>query len=55
MRDERLNKLLTASLFLALGILIPFVFHYTGLDGRMFLPMHIAVLLCGVVCGEGRC
>lgn len=39
-------------LFLALGVIFPTMFHFIGLTGsKIFLPMHIPVLLCGLVCG----
>ncbi|WDC85415.1 hypothetical protein PL321_08820 [Caloramator sp. mosi_1] len=46
------KKLVLASLFLALGLLIPSIFHMSGLPGNVFLPMHIPVLLCGFILGE---
>ena len=47
------KKTVLAGLFLALGILLPFVTsHGTALiPGKVFLPMHIPVLLCGYFCG----
>ncbi|MEE9442065.1 MAG: ECF transporter S component [candidate division Zixibacteria bacterium] len=39
------------ALFIALGIVFPIVFHQFGLGGRIFLPMHIPVLLAGSICG----
>lgn len=42
------RDLVLAGLFIALGILIPIVFHLFGqAAGRVFLPMHIPVLLAG--------
>lgn len=47
------NELVKAALFLALGLILPYVFHITGgMAGQMLLPMHIPVLLCGFVLGE---
>jgi len=41
-----------AGMFLALGIILPFVTaHGFGLSGNILLPMHIPVLLCGFFCG----
>jgi hypothetical protein len=37
-------------MFVAIGILLPIVFHAIGL-GKVFLPMHIPVLLAGFFCG----
>ena len=39
------------ALFLALAIVIPIAFHQFGLAGRIFLPMHIPVLICGLAVG----
>jgi len=39
------------ALFLALTILLPIAFHQFGLGGRLFLPMHLPVLLAGFICG----
>ena len=40
-----------ASLFLALSIVFPLTFHQFGLAGRIFLPMHLTVLMCGFIVG----
>ncbi|NLI39815.1 MAG: ECF transporter S component [Caldisericales bacterium] len=45
------KKLTLSALFLALGILLPYVFHATKLGGPVFLPMHIPVLLAGFFVG----
>lgn len=39
------------ALYLALAILLPIGFHVFGLGGRIFLPMHIPVLLAGFLVG----
>lgn len=39
------------ALYLALAILLPVGFHATGIGGRVFLPMHIPVLLAGFLVG----
>lgn len=41
------KKLVTASMLLAIGVIIPSIFHITGLPGQMLLPMHIPVLIGG--------
>lgn len=46
------RKLTYAGMFLALAVLIPMVFHLTGVAGAIFLPMHIPVILCGFICGK---
>ncbi len=39
------------ALHLALAIILPVAFHQFGVAGRIFLPMHIPVLLCGFTIG----
>jgi niacin transporter len=39
------------ALYLALAILLPIGFHAFGIAGRIFLPMHIPVLLAGFLVG----
>lgn len=50
--NEKTKSLVWAALFLAIGIIIPYIFHVTSLPGQIFLPMHIPVLLCGVILGK---
>lgn len=45
------KKLTLSALFLALGIILPFLTGQIPQIGSMLLPMHIPVLLCGFVCG----
>jgi len=46
------TKLITrTALFLALAVLLPIGFHQFGMAGRIFLPMHIPVLLAGFIAG----
>ncbi len=45
-----LNLVLTA-MFLALAIVLPFLTGQIKEIGNMLLPMHIPVMLCGLVCG----
>ncbi|MFH1686018.1 MAG: ECF transporter S component [bacterium] len=40
-----------SALYLALAVLLPIGFHAFGLGGRIFLPMHIPVLLAGFLIG----
>ncbi len=48
------NKLVLSALFLAIGILLPFMTMQIPSIGNMLLPMHIPVILCGFICG-GPC
>jgi len=44
--------MVTASLCIALGLILPMVTaHGFGIPGNVLLPMHIPVLLCGLLCG----
>ena len=45
------KKLVLSAIFLALGILIPYIFHALGIGGSIFLPMHIPVLIAGFFIG----
>lgn len=39
------------SLWTALGVAVPFLFHQFGIAGKIFLPMHFPVFLAGLTCG----
>ena len=45
------KKLVLSALLLALGVLIPYAFHATGVGGSVFLPMHLPVLIAGFFVG----
>ena len=45
------KRLILAGLCVALGIVLPIAFHSVANAGSIFLPMHIPVLLCGLICG----
>lgn len=51
--SKSLRKMVLAALFIALGVVIPQLFHLVGVQnaGGTFLPMHIPVLIAGYVCG----
>jgi riboflavin transporter FmnP len=48
---KSLKSLVLAGLFLALGLLLPFLTGQIPQIGNMLLLMHIPVLLCGYFCG----
>ncbi len=48
---KNIKKLTLSALFLALGLVLPFLTMQIPEIGNMLLPMHIPVLLCGFVCG----
>ena len=43
------NLILTAAC-IAIGVVLPQAFHMIPNAGSIFLPMHIPVLLCGLIC-----
>lgn len=49
---SKLKKLCIAAICVALCYVLPLAFHAVGL-GSTLSPMHIPVLLCGLVCGGG--
>ena len=54
MKLSKTRRLTLAGLLMAVGLLLPyFTSHMFGLSGTVFLPMHIPVLLIGLICGEG--
>lgn len=48
---KKTNKITTSAVLLALGIILPTIFHSTGISGKIFLPMHIPVLIGGLILG----
>ena len=48
---KNIKNLVLAALFLALGLILPFLTMQIREIGSMLLPMHIPVLICGFVCG----
>lgn len=49
--SHKSNKLVYASLFLALALILPFLSGQIPQVGVMLTPMHFPVLLCGYLCG----
>lgn len=48
---ETLRRLVLSAMFLAIGLILPFFTGQIQQIGNMLLPMHIPVLLCGLICG----
>lgn len=48
---SRTRWIAQTGLYLALAIVLPIGFHAFGLAGRIFLPMHLPVLLAGFLVG----
>ena len=48
---QHIRALVLAAMFLALGIVLPFFTGQIPQIGSMLLPMHLPVLVCGLICG----
>ena len=46
-----IRKICVTAIMIALCSILPVMFHMAGL-GSTFAPMHIPVLLCGLICGS---
>ena len=46
-----IKKLTLTSVCVALCVVLPIAFHSIPNAGTIFLPMHIPVLICGMICG----
>lgn len=44
-------QLTLSAMFVAIGLVLPFLTGQVPQIGKMLLPMHIPVLLCGLICG----
>ena len=51
MHKTTLRDWLRGAIFIAMGVLLPMVFHTVGAMGSVFLPMHIPVLMAGLLLG----
>ena len=48
---EALRRMVLSAMFLSIGLVLPFFTGQIPQIGSMILPMHIPVLLCGLICG----
>ena len=48
---DALRRLTLSAMFLAVGLILPFFTGQIQQIGQMLCPMHLPVLLCGLVCG----
>ncbi len=46
-----MQKMVLAAMFLAVGIILPFLTGQIKSVGKMLLPMHLTVILCSLICG----
>ncbi len=51
MQYSKLQKICLSALFLAVGLLLPLLTGQIKEIGDSLLPMHLPVLLCGLLCG----
>lgn len=51
MKSFSIKRMVLAAMFLALGLVLPFLTGQIPQFGNMLLPMHLPILLCGFVCG----
>ncbi len=48
---ETLYRMTLSAMFLAIGLILPFFTGQIREIGHALLPMHLPVLLCGLICG----
>ena len=51
MKNNNIFNIVLSALFLSLCLVLPFLTGQIPEIGNMLLPMHIPVLLCGLICG----
>lgn len=49
--NKKTKNLTLSAMFLAIGLVLPFLTGQIPQIGNMMLPMHIPGLLCGLICG----
>ncbi len=47
----KIKNLVLSAMFLAIGLVLPFLTGQLQQIGNMLLPMHLPVMLCGLICG----
>ena len=51
MKILHIKNIVLSAMFLAIGIILPFFTGQIQMIGNMLLPMHIPVMLTGLICG----
>lgn len=51
MKKQNLQKTILSALFLAIGAVLPLLTMQIKEIGDSLLPMHLPVMLCGIICG----
>ena len=49
--SKKLRLLCLSAMFLTIGLLLPFITMQIPEIGKMLCPMHLPVMLCGLICG----
>lgn len=49
--NKTILKITLSAMFLAIGIVLPFLTGQIQTVGQMLSPMHLPVLICGFICG----
>ncbi len=52
MPKKQIKNLCLSAMFLSIGIVLPFLTSQIKEIGDTLLPMHLAVMLCGLICGS---
>lgn len=50
-KKQIIQNISLSGMFLALGIILPFLTGKIPEIGSMLCPMHIPILICGFICG----
>lgn len=53
MKKNQITRLALSAMFLAVGLVLPFLTGQIPEVGSMLLPLHLPALICGFVCGWG--
>ncbi len=48
---KQIQNLVVSAMLIAVGIVLPFITGQIPQIGNMLLPMHLPVLVCGLICG----
>ena len=51
MKNKTIKDLTLTAMFLAMGLVLPFLTGQMQQIGNMLLPMHVPVFLCALICG----
>lgn len=54
MKNNRLKKTVLSAMFLSIGMILPLFTSQIKEIGDSLLPMHIPIMLCGLICGPAN-